>query len=271
MRLPLNAAWWCLGLGMTAVAGLAADGPTQDIGLRPGIEVRKEFFVQRSLGASADADPVILVAWKCRREGGLEVLEREVLFGAGDLRLLHTENLGLGMPRLVWRELGRRGRTWIAEWSPERKELITLEFSVAQDVHRLQGVQEVQFPLGLVEEMRLGITREGLIGRLSPTHAGIEQVRMSETKGCPADLPAWTKKTLDGRELRCVELRTPEGCLLARYVFGGDELLAFQWGSGTAWSVRVSKADWRRYERAWYVAQGRAAKAAAGARLGANT
>lgn len=256
---------------MTAVASVAADGPARGIGSEAGIEVRKEYFVQRPLGASADADPVNLVAWKCRREGGMEVLEREVLFGAGDLRLLHTENLGLGMPRLVWRELGRRGRTWVAEWSPDREELITLEFSVAQDVHRLQGVREVQFPLGLVEEMRLGITREGLVGRLSPTHAGIEQVRVSETKGRPADLPEWAKKTLEGREWRCLQLHTTDGRLLVRYVFGGDELLAFQWGSGTAWSVRVSEADWRRYEQAWYVAQRRASRAPSGASAAEDT
>ncbi|MFT7679306.1 MAG: hypothetical protein ACI8QC_003307 [Planctomycetota bacterium] len=259
MRLPRNAACWLLGFGLTVVLGAAADGPARNLDSGSKLSVRTEYFAALAPGATEESLPVNLVAWKCRREGQLEVLEREVLFGAGELRLLHTENMGLGTPRLVWRELGRMGRTWVAEWSPERGELLTLEFSAAEDVHRLQGVEEVSFPLGLVEELRHGIVRGGPVGRLSPTHAGLEQVSVSALEGLPADLPAWTRTKLEALEARCVELRTEAGRLLVRYVFDGDQLMAFQWGSGGAWSVRVSQADWQRYEEAWYVAQRRAA------------
>ena len=47
------------------------------------------------------------------------VLEREVLFAEGGLRLLLTEEITGDRRRLVWRELRSNGaRTWVAEWGP---------------------------------------------------------------------------------------------------------------------------------------------------------
>jgi len=48
------------------------------------------------------------------------VLEREVLFAEGGLRLLLTEEITGDRRRLVWRELRSHGaRTWVAEWGPD--------------------------------------------------------------------------------------------------------------------------------------------------------
>lgn len=223
----------------------------------PQEDLRSEYFAIRPLGATPEADPVALVAWKRNLQPGGWVLEAETLFGEGGSRVLHTENMAKAKPRLVWRELGSRGRTWLAEWTPSGGLLETMEFGAAAEVHGEQRVGEVRFPLDLVETCRSGGFGPETFALVAPTGGGVVEARLVERSGLPHDLPSWARTGKDMGSARWVELLTAEGVQLASYLFQGERLLGLQWAAGTPWALPVTEQRWEAGAEAWRAAQRR--------------
>ena len=90
--------------------------------------VRSEFFVLEQPAAAREGEPgspqpepAASIAWRLGFVGGKVLVERDVQFREGGVRVLHDERSGLGPDgrgsRLVWRELRgglAPGRSWIA-------------------------------------------------------------------------------------------------------------------------------------------------------------
>ncbi len=220
-------------------------------------DLRAEYFAMRPLGASPEADPIGLMTWKRSAKPGGSVLESELLFGEGESWVLHTENMAQAKPRLVWRELGTYGRTWLAEWTPSSGLLESMEFGAAKDVHGEQRVGEVRFPLNLVETCRTNDFGPETFTLVAPTGAGTVEARLVLHQDLPHDLPDWSQRGADPEGRRWVELLTQEGVQLASYLFEGEDLVGLQWGAGTPWALPVDADTYEAAASAWRVAQGR--------------
>ena len=213
---------------------------------------RAEYFVLRHADQSGAQAPLGLVAWKRVQRGTGAVLERELLFGAGEQRVLHTENLALEAPRLVWRELGRRGRTWIAERKAGLGRIDTLEFGPAEEIHGQLPGAGARFPMELVEELRQvrQPDRQELL-RVSPTQAGQERSCLVRLRRPPEEAPLVQDRT----GLRAFELRAEDGTSLACWVFRGPALVAFRWGAGSPWATPVAESEWLELAAEWRAAR----------------
>lgn len=208
------------------------------------------------LGATPEADPIALMTWKRSAKQGGSVLESELLFAEGESWVLHTENMAQAKPRLVWRELGTHGRTWLAEYSPSTGLLESMEFGAAKDVHGEQRVGEVRFPLDLVETCRGHDFGPETFTLIAPTGAGTVEARLVLRQGLPHDLPDWSQRGTDPAERRWVELLTREGVRLASYLFEGEALVGLQWGAGTPWALPVDEEAFEAMAGAWRAAHG---------------
>jgi len=208
---------------------------------------RVEYFV----AGGPDGSPLAVVAWR-RLEGARGVLlERDVVFANGALRVLHDERFDLGTPRLVWRELrvgSGAGRTWLAE-EARPGELRTMSWGTHAPTHgRFALAGSVRMPLGLVEELRRNMAPTRCTW-LDPLAARPEEITLEVTAELPAACA--TLAAGDGEALRCVICRRLDGSVARRFVLRGTELLGYQWADGAPWALRVDAADGRALEASW--------------------
>jgi hypothetical protein len=191
------------------------------------------------------------------------LLEREVTFAEGGLRVRHTES-GLGSTRrLVWREfLPKESRTWVADWTagvrgaPAR----SIGYGWNRPVHeQVMGGSAsdttLYGPLELLYGMRDGSLpcgeASGVVGVIDPASASIVQVEQSLRPSAGPIAGA------------AMDLRRPDGSLL----LGADVARAAGPASGSAapgftalrmsdrptTATRIDRAEYDRLSRRWTV------------------
>lgn len=247
-----------VGVALSCLAGWAAVDGDEPISIDgPALEVRAEYFAMRPLGATSEADPVGLIALRRIQRPGGDLLECELLFGDGELRVLHTEGESLGGTRLVWRELGPAGRSWLAEWIPSSGMLKTTEYSQAKEIHRHEHVGELNLPLALVEECREDRIGPETLTWLSPSAASPIDARLVRREDIPQELPVWAFGGEKPQDLRWVQLVSGQDVELASYIFQGEVLLGVQWGAGSPWALPIGEREWRAAQEAWHARRAR--------------
>lgn len=188
-------------------------GMVRSLELEPLPGTRAQYFRLDAAGAGPDRAPVALLRYVAGpdRVGGVRV-DFELQYLASDVRVLHTEQASLASRRLVFRELrGGGGRTLFLQGSPSAG-FEGHELGIGEVVRReLAGPGE--FPLLLLESVRLGqdLPPEAFV--LDPLSAGFELLRITCSKQ---------------DDLRRIEGRRIDGSLRWRVVARGEELLEWR-------------------------------------------
>lgn len=222
------------------------------------------------LGRRPVPEAVGWVEWRRRRVRGGVQLECESVFPHAKLRVLHVESLTDFGPRLVWREFGSgHGRTLIADWPIEGRELRLTEWSVGGSItDRLGTAEGAVMPLYLAELAREGAVTYGSFLVLEPLARRLEPLELRTSYGfgpetrpeasrelraleagassgasAHAGASAGAGARIDAR--RRVEWRRSDGGLAGRFEFDGDRLEAFQWQEGGLWARRSSASSHR--------------------------
>ena len=198
-------------------------------GVFPSSPQRVEHFVLERPGT----EPVGLVEWRERIVDGGVVLERDVTFAHGKLRLSHVERLTSTTRRLVWREKAPGvARSQITEPSRDEGGLLVLDWlEQASERSVLDGSEGALYPLEFAERLRRQ-TGEPFRQRVfSPLSRRVEEMTVR------AQWLSGAENCIHGR--RIVELIREDGSLSARYLFDGDALEGIQWQNGGPWARRV--------------------------------
>ena len=244
---------------------LLAPGPSLPAGAGdPAQGLRSEYFLlEGPPEPAAEGEPPesgeparAAVVWRRRVLAEGEVLEREIVFREGGVRVLHVEHTGGARPRLVWRELRPEGgRTWLAQWSADRSEVETTAWGLEERVHaRLDPALPGAMPLELAEEARrggAGPTRRACLAPLSGGLAPFAVERSDPWRPDPGSLPPWLGERLAAGELRSVAWRREDGSLAMRLVLEGARLVAFQLQEGELWARPVEAAEHRAFVERW--------------------
>jgi hypothetical protein len=254
--------------------------------------LRVEYFLLERLpedpsDSAVLADPRAVIVLRRVERDGVLTLERDVLFREGGVRVLLDEQLGDGLPQLVWRELrttSEAGRTWMAERNSALGQIRTQRWGSRAAVHGRLPLQETVIgPLELLEQLRVDQTSPVSVTILDPL--GTDLNRLS-VRTIHADLRAtlvigkaarelafplltpWTPALLEslgrqGAEVtramfgdgarRTVELRRAHQTIAGRYVFEGADLIAFQWQPGRRWARRIDEREYREHLAHWRV------------------
>jgi len=191
----------------------------------------EHFAILGGDGLQPNANEVLgLVEWRERVVEGGRVLERDVLFPAGELTVRHVERLTADTTRLVWREAAPGiGRSQIVE--PEGDQLVIVDW-LRSGLERteLEAAPETHFPLALLEALREGERLPNRVLRYWPLTRAVEELRVE----------AHSVDGSVGSGRRLVEFTRADGTLAGRFLFEGQELEAFQWQMGGPWARRVS-------------------------------
>ncbi|MCP3918762.1 MAG: hypothetical protein GY711_24715 [bacterium] len=237
--------------------------------LRGGSEraeaLRVEYFViegprDDAKGASGLYRPEALIAWR-RLEGERGVLlERDVLFRDGFVRILHDETVvvdeGEPRERLVFRELRGAlapGRCWLVDVEPDGRAIRTLAWGSRGHVHgRLATENRPLAPLALIERLRGG-DRLSEATVIDPLTRSVECRTLHRLDGDPYGL-AFVTGGAQAR-LRTAELLRADGTVAGRYVFRGEELMAFQWRDGARRARRIEALEYEQLLLEWTPAE----------------
>lgn len=211
---------------------------------------RVEYFVAHG----ADGEPQAVIAWRRLVSSHGVLLERDITFAGGALRVLHDERFDLDSPRLVWRELrggAGKGRTWLAE-ETRPGELRTISWGTHAPIHGSVPVEvSPRMPLELVEELRAG-TAPAACTWLDPLAVQPVAITIESGHELPAGCPEERLTArLAGARPWCLTLRREDGTVARRFVFGDSGLVGYQWADGAPWAVRVDAAEGRQLDMRW--------------------
>lgn len=241
-------------LALTLLAALWAPDETASLA-PPAPLLRSERFVlevpvKRRQGADTPppARPIGFVEWR-RRIGpaGDVLLERDTWFQEDGLRLRQTESWvpsetgeELVPKKMIWREQlgatedGRPGLSRSLVFSPSRRpgEWTVLDRFVGRSDRSGLSLPESGpgFPLAMIEALREG--RDPGTHRFSPLSKTIEAVMTKTQPGAAGQ--------------RVSEIRRPDGSLVVRLTFEGQELQAFRFQEQGVAARRVDDVEWRR-------------------------
>lgn len=218
---------------------------------------REEHFVLELVDASGSGDGALttppaeareigLAVLRRHHQGGRLLLEWDLRFavpGEPDTRVHHVEVLEDGRTRFVWREYRPgSGRTlFIDELAPGQ--LRSIEWGGRDGLRAdLEVPAEARFPLRLVEDLRTGRARAGVLPVYDPLTGGHASLVL-ETRAA-----SWAGSSfrVAGRRERTALLSRTDGTLAGAYRFEGVELVAFQWQAGGARGRRIPADAWRR-------------------------
>ncbi len=205
--------------------------------------VTEYFLVSEAdrVGVATDPVPIAVVALRSidRSAAGQDefLLEREVIFATGGLRIRHTETGHGASRRLVWREfLPAASRTWVADWTfGERGAPVrSIAYGWNRPVHErvmtsMETERPVYGPLELLFGARQGALAcgdaGGAVGVIDPSAAAVVECYRSEavTAGLDANSSA-------------LDVRRSDGTL----VLGADFSPATATSPGTFTAIRLS-------------------------------
>lgn len=186
------------------------------------------------------------------------LLEREVTFAKGGLRVRHTESGHGATRRLVWREfLPNESRTWVADWTAGVRgaEAQSIGYGWNRPVHERVMVGEasdttVFGPLELLYRTREASLpcgeSSGAVGVVDPVSASIVQVsRSAVALGVAAP------------EVE-IDLRRPDGTLLlgataSAQSVGDRGFRALRLSDRPTLNVRIERQEFERLTRLWTV------------------
>ena len=202
----------------------------------PSAPQRIEHFEFVSEEKPSSSEVLGVCEWRERAVDGGAVLERDVFFSRGELRMRHVERLTEETTRLVWREEAPGvGRSQIAEpvFSDEKPPELSILDWVRPEVEResIPLPEGTLFPLELLESLRDPSTTERDHLRYWPLTREVEalHVETSLVSGVAGGM----------RPRRIVELRREDGSLAGRFLFDGGDLEGFQWQEGGLWARRI--------------------------------
>ncbi len=258
--------------GSTSGLVAAESGPTA---------TAEYFLISEEVAGTDDSEgaPIAVVALRSIDHSGGDLskgarpedvhflLEREVIFASGGLRVRHTESGAGSARRLVWREfLPKESRTWVADWTAGLRGAPAHSLGYGWNRPMHEQVMEgdaadstLYGPLELLYGTRAGSLpcgeASGTVGMIDPATASIVQVERAEVP---------STDTVAGVAL---DLRRPDGSL----VMGADMVTAAPEGStvssapeaGTFTALRMSdrptvaerigRAEFDRLSRRWTV------------------
>ena len=203
---------------VAALAALAVSDPAPSAPVGSelvGPTAHAEYFLiseADATGGGIEGAPIAVVALRSidhsgrGRLAGADVqgvdflLEREVTFAQGGLRVRHTETGQGATRRLVWREfLPNESRTWIADWTAGVRgaSVHSIGYGWNRPVHERVMESEashtaVYGPLELLYGLRDGhlpcSEAAGTVGALDPASASVVQVSQDSSAGSAIDL-----------------------------------------------------------------------------------
>lgn len=214
------------------------------------------FLLARDLESDEDADAedstLAVVALRRLDRPGHRLLEREVVFREGGVRIHHTERIDGNARRLVWREFAPRGpRTWMAEWRDDADAVRTVGYGWDRPVHeRLEGTDAMVGPLELLERLESGAARFDVdLSLVDPTAAAVEAVQVR------------TVDSVERAECAATTVRRTDGSLVLEAVLRADaahpetapsiETLRFH--DGAAVATPIDESEYLRRRRRWKV------------------
>jgi len=249
----LSAAW---PAGQDSTAVEASSGS-----ISPAREVLREEFFALELCPTAGPDPLEFLravrsdcelagvaAWRRKRDATGQRVELDVSFPADGTRVLHVERLSAGGSKLVWRELRPgAGRTLTAAWEASARGLELLEWSgERRSRERVAAPAGAVLPLYLLELVRSGDVEAGRFALFDPLSKSIDSF---EIAACYAGAAAQGVEPAQADAAsfllqRLVELRREDGTCAGRFLFCGEDLLAYQWQSGALRARRITAEEY---------------------------
>ncbi len=220
-------------------------------------KLRLEHFALQELEASPRSARDVLasrgttlgvVAWRARRDADGLQLECESTFAGEEhrsdsTRVFHVERLTDAGPRLVWREIGPRGRALRAEWSRDGHNLRVIEWSSSETRRESVGTGKgAVMPLYLLELARTGRVTAGRFLRFDPLVRALDVAELCTSY--EVDDGSGDFASAGTIALRTVELTRGDGTCAGRFVFRGSELCAFQWQESDVWAIRISPEEY---------------------------
>lgn len=244
----------------------ASLAPPLETAIEPQSSAETEYFLisapasagaagQVARGGAGEGQPIAAVA--CRvieRDGEAKefLLEREIVFAEGGLRIRHTETGRGSERRLVWREfLPSASRTWVADWTAGERgaEVRSIAYGWNRPIHesvmsRTEVDRSIFGPLEVLHGMRTGVLAcgdvGGVLGVIDPSSAAVIDVDRTTVAV--------------GSEL-VVDLRRPDGSLLMGADIDGsaEAFTSLRLSDQEAVTRRIERAEFDRLNRRWTV------------------
>lgn len=240
-------------------------GRIVDAARRIGPPATSEYFLLGREGERPDArrtdedpdgvDAFAVVALRRLERPGALLLEREVVFAEGGVRLLHTESIEADKRRLVWREFLPTGaRTWTAEWRIDGDQLRTIAYGWHRPVHEwIEGDVGMVGPLEMLDRMRrqqgpLHLVDGESFAVVDPSAATVSEASVRTVDSVEAtDAVASEIRRADGSLVLDAMLATPD----ADASYAAIESLRF--GEGRAVCTPVDENEFQRRRARWRV------------------
>jgi len=200
---------------------------------RPSQNVRTEYFAIEAQDDDPDAAAEVLIALRCVPGPRRVVLERDIDFRRGPLRVREVARPRPAGSELVWRAFdAERGHTWHARTDAHSGTVASTLWGTGSPAHATLAAGGRAFAeLELLEAARTWSAPREPVPTLRPLAARVEALELRTRPVLAA---------LFGGHLRRVTLVDAEGSGLASYLFLGEECLAIRLQSGSPWAMRVS-------------------------------
>ena len=182
-----------------------------------------------------------LIAQRRIVRGSATLLEREVLFEEGSLRVLHTERIQGRRRTLTYREIQPAGaRTWLAEWTVDGGAGRILGHGWRRPTHEpLIAPRGLVGPLELLEGLRAGSAR-GPVQVLDPLAAKGSQLTAEISPGSRPGLETFRATRSDGTLL-----------IEAEASAGARALTGLRFATGQRVGRPISRDEYERRHEMW--------------------